>query len=230
MASPGRCPRGHDLAENAVYCTVCWIRVEPEDPAIVEARARRRRRIWIPLFAASSVLVGVAVGGTLAAQSTASVVAESEASSAQANTTASPDGEPTSDGTSEAAPVTATNVPLAATVVEPVVDQEECTARLLDQDVACAVDAEALAFTVCVPEATALMRARSRAADSDEWLTAASDVVLGGAGACAPGSVSAQVSIAAAAAGADGSTWRMVGRDTADQKIWKSRLVVTAGS
>ena len=226
MASAGRCPRGHELAENAVYCTVCWVRVEPEDPQIVAARARRKRRIWIPLFATSSVLVGIAVGGTLSLSSigsSASVVAEPASASSEPAVES-----PVASEAPEPAEVTA--VPLAATVVESDPPGPSCTAQALDQGLPCSIDADVLSLSLCVPAATTKVKVSTRLNADATWEPISSEATLATTGTCPDGSISAEVTFGTAGSDPNGTDWRLAGRDADGQKLWKSRLLVSSTS
>ena len=213
------CPRGHALEPNAAYCTVCWIRVEPEDPERVAARRKRRRRmiLGIPLLGAGSIIVGVFVGSLLA----------NDASDAASTVTAL---EPVAVAVSAAPvvvidePVTVVAEPLAGTVADPVTEPAGtgCVALVRDIQVACALTDDRLQFTVCVPAETTLIRVGTRPNDNVRFDDASSDIALGGSAGCPTGDITADVTIDAYSPAA---TWRIVGRDASDTKIWKSRVV-----
>jgi hypothetical protein len=231
MTSAGRCPRGHELAENAVYCTVCWIRVEPEDPARVAARQRRRRRIWIPLLATSSILIGVVIGGAMGAGSAGSegsIVAQ-DAAETVGTANPEPSAQASPETSAEALPVDSGVTPLAATVVEesPV---GSCSAEVLGQTVPCTDPADALAFTICVPDGTARVKVSTRESADADWQPVSSDATFGSAADCSAGSVAAEITVFEAVAGTPEATWRLAGRDDINEKLWKSRLVVTVAS
>lgn len=222
MSVQPECPRGHLLEPNAVYCTVCWMRVAPEDPAAIAARQRRRRRVWFPLFGAGAVVLGVTVGGVLerATDSTTpdSVVAEAPPSIAASTAASTP--------AAEAATVTA--VPLAGTVADPVQSTgAACTVDMRDQQLECSTEDGQLAFTVCVPAGTALLEARTRPDSGSPWADVSTDVIVRDDTTC-DGGLAADVAIAAPAAGRDGAKWRLVARTADGDRLWASRISTTA--
>lgn len=221
------CPRGHALEENAVLCTVCWIRVVPEDPEVIAARKRRARRIWIPLFGAGAVLVGVGIGGALEpyiASSTDSAVVMAEAAAVPVEAPATADD---SAAVAVEEPVAVEVDPLAATVADPVgADSGACVVTLRNQTVDCVTSGEELALTVCVPDTTATIAVATRS--SGEWQPVSSTVTLGQASGCAAGTVAADL-VVPASTGSDGNDWRIVSRDDAGAKVWKSPLSVQLG-
>ena len=221
MDSSGTCPHGHPLAEDAVYCTVCWVRVEPQDPAVEIGRRRRARRIWIPFLAVSALLAGVAVGGVLGMRSvgyTPTFVAQ------EFPTLAPPDD--SADASSE--PVAVAAEPLAATILDTSQAGEDCVAVILEQAVPCALDSDGLALAVCAPDGTVLIKVSSRETKADAWRDAPSQFAVGRGDNCEPPAVTAELLIAAA--DTDASAWRMVGHGVDGQKLWSSRLVVSTGS
>jgi hypothetical protein len=223
MDSSGTCPHGHPLAEDAVYCTVCWVRVEPQDPAVEIARRRRARRIWIPFLAVSALLVGVAIGGVLGMRSvgyTPSFVAQEFPTLAQPAEAA--------DASSDSEPVAVAAAPLAATILDTSQASEDCVALILEQAVPCALDSDGLALAVCAPDGTVLIKVSSRETKADAWRDAPSQFAVGRGDNCDPPAVTAELLIAAA--DTDASAWRTVGHGVDGQKLWSSRLVVSTGS
>lgn len=223
------CPRGHALEENAVLCTVCWIRVVPEDPEVVAARRRRARRIWLPLFGAGAVLVGVGLGGALEPYigqgADTSVVVAGEAAPITPVATAAPADDVAAESVEE--PVTVAVDPLAATVADPVGSgADACAVTLRNQSVDCVSVGDELTFSICVPDATTSVTVATRA--SGEWEPVSSTVTLGQASACPTGTTAADL-VVPDFAGSDGSDWRIVSRDEAGAKVWKSPLSVQLG-
>ncbi len=234
MTTMTTCPRGHDLEPNAVYCTVCWMRVEPEDAAIVAARVRRRRRVWIPLFGAGAILVGVGLGGAVALSTQASaptvVAAAASPVIAEAPPVAQPQAvadEPVAAEPVAAEPLAAEPVaaePLAATVVEAPQATPGCTAELKDQQATCALDADVATLAVCVPEATSAMIVRTRASADVPWEKTIQDLVPADAAVCADGLVGATVAIDTASADAK---LKVVAKDAEGTRLWRSRVAIT---
>ena len=197
MASPGTCPRGHELAENAVYCTVCWIRVEPVDPEVVAARKRRQRRIWIPLMGAGAVALGVAAGGALGTGSGGGADTQSAVVAAEAPPAASAPEDSSAPAPSPSAAEVVVAAPLAATVAE-------TTPRTLE---------------ACLPDAAASVQLKGRSSTDEPWVEAPADIVVGGQEACAEGEVSVTV-----ASDSDAQRWRLVVRDDSGDRIGKLTL------
>lgn len=216
-----KCPRGHDVAEGAVLCTVCWVRLVPEDPEVVAARRRqRRRRIWLPFAAASAIGIGALVGATLASSSSPepAIVAAAAAPSA-----AAPAPQPV--GSAEAVVVVAQ--PEAATIADPIAPGlGDCTVSVLEQDAECTVDGDVLTFQICVAESTSAVQVRTRVDEASEWQDVSSTVTLGADDTCGTGEMTADVEVSAAAVAAD-AKYRLVGTDAVGGKLWKSKLVVT---
>ena len=165
MSAYGQCPRGHDLAENAVYCTVCWVRVAPEDPERVAARRRRQRRVWFPLLGAGAVALGIAAGGTLGSSTG-----------------------PVGDAVTAAAPVADVPVPASA---EPTPMEEPVTVMAAPM---AATFAEPTLLTVCVPQDASDVTVRIRRVDDQPWQDESADISLDGRGACPSDEVEATVS------------------------------------
>ena len=126
-------------------------------------------------------------------------------------------------------PVAVVAEPLAATVADPVQTPAAsgCVVLVRDEEVACTANDDGLQFTVCVPEATSLIRVGSRPNDRVSFGDASSTIALGGASTCPAGEIAADVAIDSYSPVA---TWRIVGRDASDQKIWKSRVVAQSPS
>lgn len=197
MASPGTCPRGHELAENAVYCTVCWIRVEPVDPEVIAARKRRQRRIWIPLMGAGAVALGVVVGGSLGNGSGGSAGTDPALVAAEAPPAAPAPAEPSAPAPSPSAAEVVVAAPLAATVAEP-------TPRTLE---------------ACVPDAADTVVLKGRSTTDEPWVEAPADIVIGEQASCPDGEVSVTV-----ASDTDAQRWRLVVRDDSGDRIGKITL------
>lgn len=202
MASPGTCPRGHELAENAVYCTVCWIRVEPVDPEVIAARKRRQRRIWIPLMGAGAVALGVVVGGSLGIGSDGGTDTQSAVVAAEAPPSAPAPVEASTPAPSPSTAGTVVAAPLAATVAE-------STTRTLE---------------ACVPEAAASVLLKGRSSTDEPWVEAPADITIGEQGTCPAGEVTVTV-----ASQSDAQRWRLVVRDGSGDRIAKITLDAPAG-
>jgi hypothetical protein len=203
MSPYGQCPRGHALEENAVYCTVCWIRVEPEDPERVAARRRRQRRIWIPLFGAGAVVLGMAVGGTLASVGGSTADPSAVLAAAPVSTQPSPAVPSPRPSTAAEEPAAVTAVPLAATVAEPTL------------------------VTVCLPERTATVVVRTRTDPGRKWAKVASTAALETRGACADGEAEATVTLAESVE--DGGSIKVVARDEAGTRLARVKVRPSAG-
>ena len=206
MAPSPTCPRGHALEPNAVLCTVCWIRVEPVDPVVEAARRRRQRRIWIPLFGATAVLVGVFLGGSIGiiGHTPAAPVAVAEAPAppaAQAQPAEEPvviaAPAPVLEEPAMEEPVAVTTVPLAATI-------------------------SAWSTDLCVPAATESIEVSTRAGKDAPWEPAEASVELGAGPACASGQVSATVSLTELVDGA--TKIKLVSRDSDGAKVQKDKV------
>ena len=200
MASPGTCPRGHELAEDAVYCTVCWVRVEPVAAEVVAERKRRQRRIWIPLMGAGAVVLGVVVGGSLGVGSGSvsepDVVAGEAVLPSSAPATPAPETSAAATPSASAAEVVVA-APLAATV-------PESTTRTLE---------------ACVPADAAAVLLKGRSTTDEPWIEATADVLIGDQAACAEGEVSVAIS-----SDTDALRWRLVVKDASGERIDKLTL------
>ena len=223
--TPSECPRGHALNEGTTHCTVCWIRVAPEDP--IEAAARRTRRrhtiLGISLLAVTGVVLGGFAGKVLGGTSSGpTIMALPLMASAAPSVPAS-----TSASTSPDEPTTVVAVPLAATIADPVTGQGDgsCTVQVRGQEVACNLGDDQLTFTACVPAGTERIRVRTRGTSSEPWQDASYDVALGiDAGAnCSSSEIAADIVISATAV--EAAKWRIVGRDSDRTKLWTSPLV-----
>ena len=223
MESTGTCPRGHAVEENAVYCTVCWVRLVPEDPEVLAARARRRR-FRLPFLAAGALILGAGAGLLLAQTRTVeppAIVAEPAVSAPASIVAAAP-------SSAAAQPVTVSQ-PEAATVADPIIASESaCSVDIDGTTTPCSVTEGQLVFEVCVPEKTATLEARSRASENAEWVDVSTDVTLGSTDGCDAGDVTADVVIDAADAGTGDGTWKLVARDGAGDKVWKAKFQTTA--
>ncbi len=219
METPGTCPRGHAVAPDAVLCTVCWVRLDGEDP--ISKRARILNLVSKPVAAVvvGGVVLAAGVGASLllANPTTPSAVVAGEAP-----VLASPSPSPS---TPSDQPVV-TSVPLAATIATPVVTGPDgaCELSTLDQQATCLTEGALVRFEVCVPADTATVVVRTRSSADDEWADVAADVVLLPGGGCADDGVRADVALAAAAFTVAETNWRLVGRDGSGDKLWKSKL------
>lgn len=200
MAASPTCPRGHPLEPNAVLCTVCWIRVEPVDPEVEAARRRRRRRVWLPLFGASAMLIGVFVGGSLGIidHTPAAPVAVAEPAALPATPTplqvaAVPP--PTAQPTASAAAVAV--LPLAATVA-------------------------AWSSDVCVPAEASSVEVAARPGATDPWEPVAAAVTLGPSASCASGEQGASITVATLPDGA--GKVRVLARDDSGSEVFRARF------
>lgn len=221
MESTGTCPRGHAIEENAVYCTVCWVRLEPEDPEVVAAR-RRRRRFRLPFLATAAVLIGAGAGVLLsqASPTEPTLVAEPATSAPGSIVAAGP-------SPSAEQPIVVSQ-PEAATVADPVIAaQSECSITIDGTTSPCSVTDGQLVFEVCVPQTTATLEARSRTSEDAGWIDVSTDVVLGTSAGCDDGFVTADVVVDAADAGAGDGSWKLVARDSAGDKVWKAKFETT---
>ena len=221
METPGTCPRGHTVAPDAVLCTVCWVRLDGEDP--VSKRARVLNLVSQPRIAlvAGAVVLAAGVGASLllASPTAPPAMVAGEASLPVASST--PDPSPSAS----AEPVV-TSVPLAATIVAPGVTGPDgaCLLSVLDQQVTCRTEGELVRFEVCVPAETSTVDVRTRSSADDEWADVLADVVLLPGDDCAADGVRADVALAAATFTVNESRWRLVGRDVGGDKLWKAKL------
>jgi hypothetical protein len=220
METRDTCPRGHAVAPDAVLCTVCWVRLDGEDPQT--KRARILNLVSQPLVAivVGGVVLAAGVGGALmlANPTPPPAVVAGEVTLPVASPSASP--------SPSAEQPTVTSVPLAATVVSPVVTDPDgtCLLSTLDQQVTCATEGELVRFEICVPAESSTVVVRTRSSTDDEWTDVAADVVLLPGDGCAADDVRADVALAATAFAVAESTWRLVGRDDSGDKLWKSKL------
>lgn len=221
METPGTCPRGHTVAPDAVLCTVCWVRLDGEDP--VSKRARVLNLVAQPRIAlvAGAVVLAAGVGASLllANPTPPPAVVAGEAPAAAASPSPSP-----SPSTPDQPVVT--SVPLAATIVTPVVTGPDgaCLLSVLDQQVTCRTEGDLVRFELCVPGETSTVDVRTRLSADDEWADVVADVVLLPGDDCAADGVRADVALAAATFTVNESRWRLVGRDVSGDKLWKSKL------
>lgn len=221
METPGTCPRGHAVAPDAVLCTVCWVRLDGEDP--VTKRARILNLVSQPMVAVvvGGVVLAAGVGAalTLATPSGPTAVVAGEAPLPIASPT------PTPSATAADQPVV-TSVPLAATIVAPVVTGPDgaCLLNALDQQATCRTEGELVRFELCVPAETSSVIIRTRSSADDEWTDVDADVVLLSGSGCAGDGRRADVALAATDFTITESRWRLVGRDSNEAKLWKSKL------
>ena len=220
METPGTCPRGHAVEPDAVLCTVCWVRLDGEDP--VTKRARILNLVSQPLVAVvvGGVVLAAGVGAALlvANPSAPSAVVAGEAPLSVASPSPSP--------SATAEQPTVTSVPLAATIVTPVVTGPDggCTLATLDQEATCRTEGDLVRFEVCVPAETSAVVVRTRPSADDEWADVAADVVLLSGGDCAADGIRADIALAAEAFTVSETDWRLVGRDSNGDKLWKSKV------
>jgi hypothetical protein len=231
MEATGTCPRGHAVAPDAVLCTVCWVRLDGEDPQNKRARILNlvSRPVGVAVAGGVVLAVGVGVALLLANPSAPPAVVAGDASIVIASPAAVPS--PTvipspAASTSAADQPLVTSVPLAATVARPVVTGPggECLLDVLDQQAACSAEGDLVRFEVCVPAETAAVELRTRETKDDPWTDVSSDVVLIPGSGCAADGQRADVALAAAVFDVAESKWRLVGRDTSGDKLWKSKL------
>lgn len=226
METSGTCPRGHAVASDAVLCTVCWVRLDGEDP--VSKRARILSLVSQPVVAVvvGGVVLAAGVGASLilANPTAPPAVVAGEAPAATTPLAASPS--PSASASASEQPVV-TAVPLAATVVAPVVTGPDgaCRLSVLDQQVTCLTQGELVRFEVCVPGETSAVDVRTRPTKDDEWTDVAADVVILPGDGCAADGLRADVALTAEAFTVNESRWRLVGRDSSGDKLWKSKLL-----
>lgn len=221
METTSTCPRGHAVGPDAVLCTVCWVRLDGEDP--LTKRARILKLVSQPVVAAvvGGVVLAAGVGAALllANPSAPSAVVAGEAAPVAASPTPSPTAAPLDQ------PVV-TSVPLAATIVTPVVTGPDgaCLLRTLDQQVTCRTEGDLVRFEVCVPAETSSIVVRTRSSTDDEWTDVDADVVLLPGDDCAADDVRADVALASTAFTVTESKWRLTGQDSSGDKLWKSKV------
>lgn len=220
METPGTCPRGHAVAPDAVLCTVCWVRLDGEDPASKRARI---------LNLVSQPIVAVVVGGVVLAAGVGAslLLANPTAPSAVvAGEAPPPAASPSPSPSRSAEQPTVTSVPLAATIVMPVVTGPDgaCALSTLDQEATCLTEGDLVRFELCVPAETSTVVVRTRPSADDEWTDVAADVVLLPGGDCSADGVRADIALAAEAFTVTETDWRLVGRDGGGDKLWKSKL------
>ncbi len=227
MDTPAECPRGHALNAGTTHCTICWVRVVPEDPTEAAARRRRRRHtiLGISLLAVTGLVIGGVTGRVLGDRPSGPTIL------AQEPVAPAPTSSPTDSSSTPEEATTIVAAPLAATVADPVTAPADgsCSVQVRDQEVACGLANERLTFTVCVPDGTERIRVRTRGANTDPWQDASFDVALGidaGVG-CPRNEIAADLSIATTAV--DAAKWRIVGRDSQRTKLWMSPLVTISG-
>lgn len=226
MESTGTCPRGHAVEDDAVYCTVCWVRVVPEDPEVLAAR-RRRRRFRLPLIAAGAVLLGAAAGLVLSQTRTAepAIVAQPAAATPAAIVPAQPSSSPEQQAAEQ--PIVVSQ-PEAATIADPALTSETaCSISIAGTPGPCTIADGRLAFETCVPGETVTLEVRSRPGKKADWVDVSTDAQLGAPDGCETGFVTAAVVIDAADAGTGDGTWKLVARDSAGDKVWKAKFETT---
>lgn len=223
METSGTCPRGHAVAPDAVLCTVCWVRLDGEDP--VSKRARILNLISQPRVAVvvGGVVLAAGVGASLILANPTTTPAVVAGESPAVVTPPSPS--PSASASAAEQPVV-TAVPLAATVVAPVVTGPDgtCLLSALDQQVTCLTEGELVRFEVCVPSETSAVGLRTRPSQDDAWTDVVADAVLLPGGGCSADGLRADVALTAATFTVNESRWRLVGRDSDGDKLWTSKL------
>lgn len=231
MEATGTCPRGHAVAPDAVLCTVCWVRLDGEAPESKRARILNLVSRPVGIAVAGGVVLAAGVGAALllANPSAPPAVVAGDAPIIVASPAAipSPTEIPSPAASAPAAdqPLV-TSVPLAATVVSPVVTgpDGECLLDVLDQQAVCRAEGDLVRFEVCVPADTAAVELRTRGTKKDPWTDVSSDVVLIPGSGCAADGQRADIALSAAGFDVAESKWRVVGRDGSGDKLWKSKL------
>jgi hypothetical protein len=208
------------------------VRLDGEDP--VKKRARILNVVSRPItaVAAGAVVLAVGVGAALVTTNQpapASVMADAAPAPAPSIQPApAPSAQPTPAASADDAPVV-TAVPLAATVLDPLLSGTEgtCVLAAKDQQIACRVEGDTVRFEACVPATTATVELRTRASADDPWQDVPADVVLLSGGACEATQERADVAVEAAAFSVSADKWRLVARDVALEKLWSSKLKPT---
>lgn len=222
METSGTCPRGHAVAPDAVLCTVCWVRLDGEDP--VSKRARILNLVSQPLVAVvvGGVVLAAGVGASLivANPTEPSAVVAGEAPALVAPPSPSPSPEASDQ------PVV-TSVPLAATVAAPIVTGPDggCVLDTLDQQVTCLTEGEFVRFEICVPADTSTVDVRTRPSADVEWTDVSANVVLLPGGGCAADGLRADIALSAEDFTVNEARYRLVGRDSGGDRLWKSKLL-----
>lgn len=228
MPTQTTCPRGHEVDADAVLCTVCWVRLDGEDPKA--KRARLLGLTWPPSPTAAAVVGGVLLvtgvaGSLLLVDSTSPQIVASEASApaAVASAPAAPAATPAATPLVDTA--TAVTAPLAATVTDPVTASPDgaCVIQTRDQSIPCTVLGDTVSFEVCVPAATVALEVRTRPVPDAPWQDVSADITIGDQGTCSGSDVTAAVTADALGVASD-AKWRLVGRDAAGERLWKSSL------
>ena len=208
---------------------MCWVRLDGEDPQSKRARILNlaSRPVGIAVAGVAVLAAGVGAALLLANPSAPPAVVAGEASIVVASPTAipTPTAIPAASAPAADQPLV-TSVPLAATVVSPVVTgpDGECLLDVLDQQATCRAEGDLVRFEVCVPADTAAVEVRTRGTKEDPWTDVSSDVVLIPGSGCAADGQRADIALAAAAFDVAESKWRVVGRDSSGDKLWKSKL------
>jgi hypothetical protein len=229
LEATGTCPRGHEVAPDAVLCTVCWVRLDGEDPESKRARALNlvSRPVGVAVVGGVVLAAGVGAALILANPSTPPAVVAGDSSIVIASPSASPSvsASPAASAPAAEQPLV-TSVPLAATVASPVVTGPDgtCVLDVLDQQATCRAEGDLVRFEVCVPAETAAVEVRTRGTSADPWTDVSSDIVLIPGSGCAADGQRADVALAAAVFDVTESKWRLVGRDTGGDRLWKSKL------
>jgi hypothetical protein len=239
MEATGTCPRGHAVEPGAVLCTVCWVRLDGEDPQSKRNRILSLVSRPVAVAVVGGVVLAAGVGGALllanpsappavvAGASSVVVSSPSPSDSTGDATSEAPGDSPTpSPSESAADQPLVTSVPLAATVANPVVTGPDgtCVLDVLDQQATCRTEGDLVRFEVCVPAQTAAVELRTRSTKKDPWTDVSSDIVLIPGSGCAADGQRADVALAAAVFDVTESKWRLVGRGTGGDKLWKSKL------
>jgi len=216
------CPHGHDVPAGATLCPVCWVRVSGEGKDLSLA-GKVESRVPMPLIAlgvgAVVFIVGVAVALVLSGGQSGDAVAGPDVTTSSA---VAPQPAPTPS----ASGLVSVAAPLAATLADPVSasSSETCRITTRNQSIPCVSDGTAITFIVCVPDETALLEVQYRPTPDATWENASADVELTHNVSCGDTGLLASVSVAFAADPADIARWRLVGRDDAGDRVWKSPL------
>jgi hypothetical protein len=218
------CPRGHPVEDEAVLCTVCWVRLDGEDPE--NKRARALNLVSRPVVAAvvGAVVLAAGVGAAIILANPSAPPGVIAGESAVVIAPPSP-SESAEEPSAVEQPIV-TSVPLAATVVSPAATGADspCLLNVLDQEAACRTEGDLVRFEVCVAAETSTVEIRTRPSADDKWADVSSDVVFLPGDGCAAGGQRADVALAAASFDVTESKWRLVGRDSTGDKLWKSKL------
>lgn len=216
------CPRGHPVAPSATRCLTCGTHVEPSAPNPFDADRipvhHRAPRSWPsvrPLVGASLVVLVVAgwiVGSRVLAPPTDPVAGAVADPVADPVAAAVVDAPTTGPVTQQVAVPEAGTVPSAApstspvdvappdpvpavTPTPPVVVTDDCAVVGTGASTTCSPSGELVTFPVCVPADTSAVQVRTRKGPDAAWKAPADRPVLQGQGACAAGTIEAQLTL-----------------------------------